>query len=85
MDTAAYVDAAASAVGLAIDPAHRPAVIFHVQLAAAMAARLDGLALGPEDESANVFRPVAPLQPATVESAGGVVGTAADAAGTGTR
>ena len=62
MDMAAYVDAAARAVGLAIDPAHRPAVVFHVQLAASMAAKLDGIALGPEDESANVFRPVAPPQ-----------------------
>ena len=60
MDTPAYVDAAASAVGLNIDPRHRPAVIFHVQLAASMAARLQGVLLGPEDESANVFRPVGP-------------------------
>jgi hypothetical protein len=60
MDTAAYVDAAASAVGLTIDPAHREAVILHVRLAASMAARLDGLALGPQDESPNVFRPVGP-------------------------
>ncbi len=60
MDTPAYVDAAASSVGLTIDPRHRPAVIFHVQLAAAMAARLQGVPLGPEDESANVFRPVGP-------------------------
>ena len=85
MDTAAYVDAAASAVGLAIDPAHRPAVIFHVQLAATMAAKLDGLPLGPEDESANVFRPVAPLQPAAVDAAGGAAGPAAHAAGAATR
>jgi hypothetical protein len=60
MDAPAYVDAAASAVGLTIDPRHRPAVIFHVQLAASMAARLHGVPLGPEDESANVFRPVGP-------------------------
>jgi hypothetical protein len=60
MDAPAYVDAAASAVGLTIDPRHRPAVIFHVQLAASMAARLQGVPLGPEDESANVFRPVGP-------------------------
>ena len=60
MDVPAYVDAAASAVGLAIDPRHRPAVIFHVQLAASMAARLQGLPLGPQDEAGNVFRPVGP-------------------------
>jgi hypothetical protein len=60
MDTPAYVDAAANALGLAIDPRHRPAVIFHVQLAASMAARLEGVPLGPADESANLFRPVGP-------------------------
>ena len=60
MDTPVYVDAAASALGLAIDPRHRPAVIFHVQLAASMAARLEGVPLGPADEAANVFRPVGP-------------------------
>ncbi len=60
MDAPAYVDAAASAVGLTIDPRHRSAVIFHVQLAASMAARLQGVSLGPEDESGNVFRPVGP-------------------------
>ena len=64
MDTAAYVDAAASAVGLAIDPRHRPAVILHLQLAASMAAKLEGIALGPEDESGNVFQPVGPQGPA---------------------
>ena len=60
MDAPAYVDAAASAVGLTIDPRHRPAVIFHLQLAASMAAQLQGVELGPPDESANVFRPVGP-------------------------
>lgn len=60
MDIAAYVDAASRAVGLTIDPAHRAAVVLHVQLAASMAARLEGIALEPADESANVFRPVGP-------------------------
>ena len=58
--TAAYVDAAAQALGLSIDPRHRSTVVLHVQLAAAMAARLHSVPLGPQDESANVFRPVAP-------------------------
>ena len=80
MDLAAYVDAAARAVGLEIDPAYRPAVVFHVQLAASMAARLDGIALGPEDESANVFRPVAPQEPAVVLAPHGVLAPAAHAA-----
>ena len=79
MDMAAYVDAAARAVGLEIDPAHRPAVVSHVQLAASMTAKLDGIALGPEDESANVFRPVSPQEPAAVDAAGGVGGSAAHA------
>ena len=81
MDAPAYVDAAASAVGLTIDPRHRPAVIFHVQLAASMAARLQGVPLGPEDESANAFRPVGPEDlPAP---AAGECAPADDAAGAG--
>ena len=77
MDTAAYVDAAASAVGLTIDPRHRPAVILHVQVAASMAARLEGIALGPEDESANVFRPVGPQDLAVADAPAGA-GAGAD-------
>ena len=81
MDTPAYVDAAASAVGLAIDPRHRSAVILHVQLAASMAARLQGVPLGPEDESANVFRPVGPDDLPTGAMAAGAPADATPAAG----
>jgi hypothetical protein len=46
-----------------------------MQLAASMAARLQGVPLGPEDESANVFRPVGPDDlPAGVTSAAGSAG-----------
>ncbi len=81
MDTPAYVDAAASAVGLTIDPRQRSAVILHMQLAASMAARLQGVPLGPEDESANVFRPVGPDDLPAGAMAAGAPADATPAAG----
>jgi hypothetical protein len=81
MDAAAYVDAAAGALGLTIDPRHRAAVIFHVQLAASMAARLEGVPLGPADESPNVFRPVGPGQLAGPPLSGSIESGTADAKG----
>ena len=60
MDTEAYVDAAAAALGLALAPDHRPGVIRYFQLAASMAPRVMDFPLTPADESGNVFVPVAP-------------------------
>jgi Protein of unknown function (DUF4089) len=57
----AYVDAAAATLGLKISAEQRGGVLMYFRLAAQMAARLDGMPLGPADESGNVFRPVAPL------------------------
>jgi hypothetical protein len=58
MDTEAYVDAAAAALGLALAPDHRPGVIRYFQLAASMAPRVMDFPLTPADESGNVFVPV---------------------------
>ena len=43
MDHAAYVDAAAAALGLKIAAAHRPGVLQYFALAAAMAELVNGL------------------------------------------
>ena len=55
----AYVDAAASALGLPIAPEHRPGVLHYFALAAGFADQLDGVALAPHDEPAVGFVPVA--------------------------
>ncbi|MGE0799009.1 MAG: DUF4089 domain-containing protein [Lautropia sp.] len=55
---AAYVDAAAAALRLPLDPAHRPGVLRYFELAASFAARLDAVPLTPHDESAVRFEPV---------------------------
>jgi hypothetical protein len=60
MDHAAYVDAAAAALGLKIAAEHRPGVLRYYALAAGMAAVVQGLPLEPHDESGSVFHPVAP-------------------------
>jgi hypothetical protein len=60
MDHSAYIDAAAATLGLKITAEQRPGVATYFALAAAMAAKLDGLPLHAADESGNVFVPVAP-------------------------
>lgn len=57
---AAAVDAQAAILGLALDPAHRPGVLRYYALAASMAQQVFGLPLGPADEPAGVFVPIAP-------------------------
>ncbi|MBC7941398.1 MAG: DUF4089 domain-containing protein [Chitinophagaceae bacterium] len=56
----AAVDAQAAVLGLVLAPEHRPGVMQYYALAARMAALVQGLPLGRDDESAAVFTPVGP-------------------------
>jgi hypothetical protein len=56
----AFVDAAAVAVGLTLDPAHRPGVQRYFALAAGMAEQVSREPLGSGDEPAYAFLPVGP-------------------------
>jgi hypothetical protein len=60
MDHTAYIDAAAATLGLSLTQEQRKGVALYFGLAASMAALLQGLQLGPADESGTVFVPVAP-------------------------
>lgn len=53
----AYVDQSAAAVGLRLDPAHRPGVIMSLQRTAAVAAPLLAFSLPADAELAPVFTP----------------------------
>ena len=57
-----YVDAAAVALDLPIDPAHRPGVLRFFALAAEMAALVEAVPLDAHAESAVVFAPVGPQE-----------------------
>ena len=67
MDPETYVEPAAQAVGLTLHPDHRAGVMTYLALAAVMAERVMSFPLGPEDEGANTFQPVA--APASDEGA----------------
>ncbi|CAN7291428.1 DUF4089 domain-containing protein [Pseudorhodoferax sp. LjRoot39] len=56
----AYVDAVAPALGLKLDPMHRPGVLQFLALAAGMADTVDRVPLAPYDEVAVHFTPIAP-------------------------
>lgn len=56
----AYVDAAAAAIDLPIDPHHRPGVLRYFALAAGLAEQVMALPLGVEDDPAERFEPVGP-------------------------
>lgn len=56
----AYVDAAALALRLPLDPAHRPGVLRYFALAAAMAELVEAHPLTLSDEPAPAFVPVSP-------------------------
>ncbi len=60
MDPDRYLDATAAALELPIAPEHRPGVLRYLQLAAAMAERIESLPLDPADEPGSPFRPVEP-------------------------
>jgi hypothetical protein len=63
MDHSAYIEAAATTLGLSLTQEQRKGVALYFGLAASMAALVQGLPLGPADESGNVFVPVAPQVP----------------------
>ncbi|HWD57662.1 MAG TPA: DUF4089 domain-containing protein [Stellaceae bacterium] len=54
-DAAAYVDAVAMVVGLSLDPAHLPGVIFNIEQIAQMAGLLMDFPLPDDAEAAPVF------------------------------
>jgi hypothetical protein len=56
------VAANAAALGLVIAAEHKPGVVAFFALAAEMAVCVAGLPLGIDDESGNVFVPVAPQE-----------------------
>ena len=56
-DAAAYVDAAAALLGIAIDPAYRPGVVLNLERIAQMASLVMDFPLPDEAEPAPVFRP----------------------------
>lgn len=56
----AYIEAAAATLGLKIPATSRAGVETYFQLAANMAALVEGLPLTPADEAGTVFVPVAP-------------------------
>jgi hypothetical protein len=59
MDFEHYMDTHAALLGLEISPEQRPGVVRYLQLAAGVASRVMDFPLEPEDESGNVFVPVA--------------------------
>jgi hypothetical protein len=61
MDHGAYIDAAASTLGLNLTQEQRRGVTLYFGLAASMAELVNGLPLDAADESGNVFVPVPPL------------------------
>jgi len=61
MDHGAYIDAAASTLGLNLTQEQRRGVTLYFGLAASMAELVNGLPLNAADESGNVFVPVPPL------------------------
>jgi len=60
MDHQAYIDAAATTLGLKIAAEQRAGVALYFGLAAQMAELLQGLPLTAADESGQIFRPIAP-------------------------
>ncbi len=57
IDAAAFVDAAAAAIGLEIAPEHRPGVIANVERLTAVARLVMEFPLSDEVEAAPVFKP----------------------------
>ena len=60
MDMDAFVDAQCALLGLELAPEHRPGVVRYLHLVAGLAPAVTGFDLGPADEPANTFEPVAP-------------------------
>jgi hypothetical protein len=57
-----YVDASSAALGLRLRADHRPGVVRFFGLAAEFAALVEDVPLGPQDEPAVNFVPVAPRE-----------------------
>jgi hypothetical protein len=57
----AYVDAAAAALRLPLDPAHRPGVLHYFTLAASLADLVGEHPLAITDDPAESFVPVSPM------------------------
>jgi hypothetical protein len=55
----AYVKASAALQGLPLDDAHAQAVALHLARTAQLAQLLDDAALAPDDELAEIYRPLA--------------------------
>jgi hypothetical protein len=60
--TEAYVDAAAVALNLPLQPEHRPGVLRFFTLAAELAAVIDAVPLDAHADSAVTFMPVSPKE-----------------------
>lgn len=58
-DAEKFVDAMAPAVGLEIDPAHRPGVVMHLEAAFGALGVMRGVALSDIAEPAPIFHPEA--------------------------
>ncbi len=56
-DTLAFVQINAQALGIALDAASATRVVAHLQRTAAMAQLLEGVALSPADEPAEIYCP----------------------------
>lgn len=67
-DLEAYVDATAVAIGLPIDPLHRPGVLRYFALAAGLAEQVMSLPLAVEDDPAERFEPVCPPADGSAET-----------------
>lgn len=63
-DALSYVRASAAVLGLPLDDAQVVRVAAHLQRTAAMAQMLDKLALPPEAELAEIYKPNTPSAPA---------------------
>ncbi len=71
-DIEACVDAAAAALALPLDPAHRPGVLRYFALAAGLAEQVMAVPLGRLDEPAYAFTAVAPEDLPDAEPASGL-------------
>lgn len=65
IDSQVYVRASAAVLGLPLDDAQVLRVAAHLQRTAALAQMLDNLAMPPEAEPAEIYKPKVPVAPVT--------------------